>query len=66
MPYSHREAAINVTKEIMLGLIARDERSLLVKGPNSQLIPHGIELAAHIGDCYEALLKKVMNAVKEP
>jgi hypothetical protein len=64
MAYSHQEAAVIVAKEIMLGLIAREERSLLLKGPDNQSL-RGIELAAHIGDCYEALLKKVMHAVKE-
>jgi hypothetical protein len=61
MTYSHQEAAANAAKEIMLGLIASGKSLLLVKGGKS---PEGTDLAAHVGDCFEALLKKVKNALQ--
>lgn len=62
MPYSHHEAAVNTAKELMLGLIADGKNYLLNKGGQPV---GGTELADHVGDCFEALLKKVMHAIKE-
>ncbi len=62
MPYSHHEVAVIAAKEIMLGLIAKGENYLLKQG--GQLVG-GIELATHVGDCFEALFKKVKHAVQE-
>lgn len=62
MAYSHQEAAVTVAKEIMLGLIANGKNYLLNKD-NEPI--GGTELSAHVGDCFEALLKKVMHAVQE-
>jgi hypothetical protein len=59
---SDKEMATVVAKEILLGLIANGKNYLLSKGSDPQ---GGTDLAAHLGDCFETLLKKIKQAIKE-
>lgn len=64
MAYSHEEAATVITKEIFLKLM---ENQSTYSKPGTGVSPpiKGTDLATHVGECFEALLKKVMHAVKE-
>jgi len=63
MSASYQELATVASKEIFLKIM--DSPNLTHTEPGKALIFRGVDLVNHLGDCYQALYKKVYASLKE-
>lgn len=62
MALTDYELAADAAKEIIVKMMDNPNNiSLFLKGGS---MPDGIALADHIGDCYQALYKKILSTLK--